>query len=100
MSWLGKIHPFHLSKTAVAVMVVLGLYVGAQAALYRVSEPEIIQQKLNVFLQNTHRTVSFNPVIERRLFPRPTVIIKDLQLSEADGKTQFMRIEQVRVGFA
>ena len=100
MSWLGKIHPFHLSKTAVAVMVVLGLYVGAQAALYRVSEPEIIQQKLNVFLQNTHRTVSFNPVIERRLFPRPTVIIKDLQLSEADGKTQFLRIEQVRVGFA
>ena len=41
MSWLGKIHPFHLSKTAVAVMVVLGLYVGAQAALYRVSEPKI-----------------------------------------------------------
>ena len=103
MSSLPKFHlsPAHwrISRMAlVACLIVAGVYLGGSAALYRVSEYEALQQRANEALAGTRRKVQFDAHIERRLFPRPTVILHNVVLSEADGKTPALRAREVKIG--
>ena len=103
MSSLPKFHlsPAHwrISRMAlVACLIVAGVYLGGSAALYRVSEYEALQQRANETLSGTRRKVQFDAHIERRLFPRPTVILHNVVLSEADGKTPALRAREVKIG--
>ena len=82
----------------VACLIVAGVYLGGSAALYRVSEYEALQQRAREALAGTRRRVQFDVQIERRLFPRPTVILHNVVLSEADGKTPALRAQEVKIG--
>ncbi len=103
MSSLPKFHlsPAHwrISRMAlVACLIVAGVYLGGSAALYRVSEHEALQQRAREALAGTRRTVQFDAHIERSLFPRPTIILHNVVLSEADGKAPALRAQEVKIG--
>lgn len=82
--------------TAVTAFVVGGLYV----AFYRLSSFERLQQLNNDVMQGSPRKITFDTQIERQLFPRPTVVLKNVTLSETDGRTPAVNIKQARVGLA
>ena len=103
MSSLPKFHlsPAHwrISRMAlVACLIVAGVYLGGSAALYRVSEHEALQQRAREALAGTRRNVQFDAHIERSLFPRPTIILHNVVLSEADGKAPALRAQEVKIG--
>lgn len=100
MSLVSKISHSHISKTAIAIIAVLGLYVGGYATLYRMSDANVLQQHAQKWLSGTDRTLNFDADVGRRLFPRPTVIIRNAVLSEMDGTTPAMKVREMRVGIA
>lgn len=83
-----------------ALLAMLLVFVGAYAAFYRVSDASKIEQIANRALSETQRKIKFQPDVGRRLFPRPTIILRDVTLTEADGKTPAASVGEVRIGIA
>lgn len=73
------------------------LLVAIQVALYQYSTAEYLQHNLGKMLAEESQ-VSFSPKIKRKLWPRPTVILKDVVLSHQNQ--QVMQADEVHIGLA
>ncbi len=85
---------------AYSTLVLAGIYTGAYASLYRLSEHDTLQLEAQAALQGKNRTVRFAERIDRRLFPRPTVTLYRAELSEAGGDRTAFEAEEIRIGMA
>ncbi len=85
---------------AYSALVLAGIYTGAYASLYRLSEHTTLQLEAQAALQGKNRTVRFDERIDRRLFPRPTVTLYRAELSEAGGDRTAFEAEEIRIGMA
>lgn len=83
-----------------AVMIMGGAYISGQVALDRVATPQLIQQQIDLLLKDTTRQLYFDhTAVKRQLFPRPTLILKQVKLTESDGKTEALAIDEIKIGF-
>ena len=82
-----------------SVVTTIGLS-GAYATFYHLSSFERLQRLSTDVMQGSTRKITFDTQMERQLFPRPTVVLKNVMLSETDGRTPAMNIKQVSVGVA
>lgn len=89
-----------LKYTAYTALACILLYTGGYAALYRVSEHAPLQQAAQNLLAPYGRTIAFDADIERRLLPRPTIIIKNAALSEAGNRDTAFQAAEIRIGIA
>lgn len=89
-----------LKYTAYTALAAMLLYTGAYASLYRVSEPAALHQAAQNLLAPYGRSITFDADIERRLLPRPTIIVKNAVLSEPNNQATAFRAAEIRIGIA
>lgn len=100
MDLLSVFHKYRL-KYAVAVLTILLLAaVGLHASVYRTFTPENIRSRLQQSIAHTHRKISFDADIRRRLLPRPTVILKNLTITEPDGGRVAVSVKETKIGLS
>lgn len=75
---------------------ILGLY----AAMYHIFDAAKLSEMANQALAGTQRKLTFNDDVGRRLTPRPTIILRDVTLTETDGKTPAAQVGEMRIGVA
>ncbi|HGM0406667.1 TPA: AsmA family protein, partial [Neisseria gonorrhoeae] len=93
-------HKYRL-KYAVAVLTMLLLAaIGLHASVYRTFTPENIRSRLQQSIAHTHRKISFDADIRRRLLPRPTVILKNLTITEPDGGRVAVSVKETKIGLS
>lgn len=80
------------------LVVVCGFFAGLYGALYRISDEKSLTDLSRKALLGTNRILTFKGDVHRRLFPRPTIILNDLTLTESDGKTPMAHAREVRIG--
>lgn len=76
------------------------LYIGGYATLYQVSDYPTLNNQAQNLLANSTRQIQFDPDISHRLLPRPTLILKNVLLTEKDGHTPAFRAKEIRIGIA
>lgn len=89
-----------LKYSAYSALILLLAYLGAYAALYRLSEPVLLQRTAQNLLAGSQRSIRFDPDIQRRLLPRPTVIIRNAAISEPDSSQTAFQAAEIRIGIA
>ncbi|CKJ83964.1 putative AsmA-like protein [Neisseria meningitidis] len=100
MDLLSVFHKYRL-KYAVAVLTILLLAaVGLHASVYRTFTPENIRSRLQQSIARTHRKISFDADIQRRLLPRPTVILKNLTITEPGGDQTAVSVQETKIGLS
>ncbi|ENS9784997.1 AsmA family protein [Neisseria gonorrhoeae] len=100
MDLLSVFHKYRL-KYAVAVLTMLLLAaVGLHASVYRTFTPENIRSRLQQSIAHTHRKISFDADIRRRLLPRQTVILKNLTITEPDGGRVAVSVKETKIGLS
>ncbi|EMT0256588.1 AsmA family protein [Neisseria gonorrhoeae] len=100
MDLLSVFHKYRL-KYAVAVLTMLLLAaVGLHASVYRIFTPENIRSRLQQSIAHTHRKISFDADIQRRLLPRPTVILKNLTITEPGSNRTAVSIKETKIGLS
>ncbi|HFC6396485.1 TPA: AsmA family protein [Neisseria polysaccharea] len=100
MDLLSVFHKYRL-KYAVAVLTILLLAaIGLHASVYRIFTPENIRSRLQQSIAHTHRKISFDADIRRRLLPRPTVILKNLTITEPDGGRTAVSVKETKIGLS
>ncbi|ENY4690176.1 AsmA family protein [Neisseria gonorrhoeae] len=100
MDLLSVFHKYRL-KYAVAVLTMLLLAaVGLHASVYRTFTPENIRSRLQQSIAHTHRKISFDADIRRRLLPHPTVILKNLTITEPDGGRVAVSVKETKIGLS
>ncbi|EMU3934346.1 AsmA family protein [Neisseria gonorrhoeae] len=100
MDLLSVFHKYRL-KYAVAVLTILLLAaIGLHASVYRIFTPENIRIRLQQSIAHTHRKISFDADIQRRLLPRPTVILKNLTITEPDGGRVAVSVKETKIGLS
>ncbi|CFA84787.1 TPA: AsmA family protein [Neisseria gonorrhoeae] len=100
MDLLSVFHKYRL-KYAVAVLTMLLLAaVGLHASVYRTFTPENIRSRLQQSIAHTHRKISFDADIRRRLLPRPTVILKNLTITQPDGGRVAVSVKETKIGLS
>ncbi|HGN6781361.1 TPA: AsmA family protein [Neisseria gonorrhoeae] len=100
MDLLSVFHKYRL-KYAVAVLTMLLLAaVRLHASVYRTFTPENIRSRLQQSIAHTHRKISFDADIRRRLLPRPTVILKNLTITEPDGGRVAVSVKETKIGLS
>ncbi|HFB9688173.1 TPA: AsmA family protein [Neisseria gonorrhoeae] len=100
MDLLSVFHKYRL-KYAVAVLTMLLLAaVGLHASVYRTFTPENIRSRLQQSIAHTHRKISFDADIRRRLLPRPTVILKNLTITKPDGGRVAVSVKETKIGLS
>ncbi|MCH8695398.1 AsmA family protein [Neisseria gonorrhoeae] len=100
MDLLSVFHKYRL-KYAVAVLTMLLLAaVGLHASVYHTFTPENIRSRLQQSIAHTHRKISFDADIRRRLLPRPTVILKNLTITEPDGGRVAVSVKETKIGLS
>lgn len=100
MDLLSVFHKYRL-KYAVAVLTILLLAaVGLHASVYRTFTPENIRSRLQQSIAHTHRKISFDADIQRRLLPRPTVILKNLTITEPGGDQTAVSVQETKIGLS
>lgn len=82
-----------------AVLLVAGV-AGLYTAFYRLSSFENLQNMAAQTMTGQKRTLSFDNQVERQLLPRPTVILKNVILSETDGRTPAVTVQEAKIGVA
>lgn len=88
-------------KRIISALFILTLcYIGAFATLYQVSDFASLQHQSQHIFQPNHHRLSFSQQIERRLFPRPTIILHDVKLYKEEAKTPLLTAKEMRVGMA
>ncbi|MDK4539901.1 AsmA family protein, partial [Kingella kingae] len=86
-----------LSYTALALVLA---YVGAYATLYRVSDVHTLNQRAATVLQGTGYSVSFDADIGRHLFPRPTIVLRNVQLRANQQNAPDLTVAEMKIGIA
>lgn len=100
MDLLSVFHKYRL-KYAVAVLTMLLLAaIGLHASVYRTFTPENIRSRLQQSIAHTHRKISFDADIRRRLLPRPTVILKNLTITQPDGGRVAVSVKETKIGLS
>ncbi|HGM2157556.1 TPA: AsmA family protein, partial [Neisseria gonorrhoeae] len=66
----------------------------------RTFTPENIRSRLQQSIAHTHRKISFDADIRRRLLPRPTVILKNLTITEPDGGRVAVSVKETKIGLS
>ncbi|MCH8723595.1 AsmA family protein [Neisseria gonorrhoeae] len=100
MDLLSVFHKYRL-KYAVAVLTMLLLAaVGLHASVYRTFTPGNIRSRLQQSIAHTHRKISFDADIRRRLLPRPTVILKNLTITQPDGGRVAVSVKETKIGLS
>ncbi|HFB1211508.1 TPA: AsmA family protein [Neisseria gonorrhoeae] len=100
MDLLSVFHKYRL-KYAVAVLTMLLLAaIGLHASVYRTFTPENIRSRLQQSIAHTYRKISFDADIRRRLLPRPTVILKNLTITEPDGGRVAVSVKETKIGLS
>lgn len=100
MDLLSVFHKYRL-KYAVAVLTMLLLAaIGLHASVYRTFTPENIRSRLQQSIAHTHRKISFDADIRRRLLPRPTVILKNPTITEPDGGRVAVSVKETKIGLS
>ncbi|HFB9678099.1 TPA: AsmA family protein [Neisseria gonorrhoeae] len=100
MDLLSVFHKYRL-KYAVAVLTILLLAaIGLHASVYRIFTPENIRSRLQQSIAHTHRKISFDTDIQRRLLPRPTVILKNLTITEPGSNRTAVSIKETKIGLS
>ena len=100
MDLLSVFHKYRL-KYAVAVLTILLLAaIGLHASVYRIFTPENIRSRLQQSIAHTHRKISFDADIQRRLLPRPTVILKNLTITEPSSDRTAVSIKETKIGLS
>ncbi|EMS2358006.1 AsmA family protein [Neisseria gonorrhoeae] len=100
MDLLSVFHKYRL-KYAVAVLTMLLLAaIGLHASVYRTFTPGNIRSRLQQSIAHTHRKISFDADIRRRLLPRPTVILKNLTITEPDGGRVAVSVKETKIGLS
>lgn len=89
---------FRLSFYGALVVFALGL--GLYAAFYFIYDAQKLGEMANQALMGTQRQITFNGDVGRRLTPRPTLILRDVILTEPDGKTPAAKVGEMRIGVA
>ncbi|MDO4434103.1 MAG: AsmA family protein [Alysiella sp.] len=89
-----------LKKVLYGMLVLVLTYMGAYAALYRFSEHHQLQAQFDKLLHTTGRKITFDTDIKRRIFPRPTLILSHVRLSEANGQNEAFYADEIRIGMA
>ncbi|QMT31267.1 AsmA family protein [Alysiella filiformis] len=87
----------------VAFYGTLGIFVligGLYFALYRISDAAKLSHMANQALAGTQRQLTFDADVGRSLTPRPTIILRNVVLTEPDGKTPAAQLGEMRVGVA
>ena len=91
--------PSWAAKLAYGILSLVLAYLGAYASLYRFANHDVLSQRANSVMQKTGYRVTFDKNIQRSLFPRPTVTIRNARLQTPQGETD-LTIGEVRVGMA
>ena len=91
--------PSWAAKLAYGILSLVLAYLGAYASLYRFANHDVLSQRANSAMQKTGYRVTFDKNIQRSLFPRPTVTIRNARLQTPQGETD-LTIGEVRVGMA
>ena len=100
MDLLSVFHKYRL-KYAVAVLTILLLAaIGLHASVYRIFTPENIRSRLQQSIAHTHRKISFDADIQRRLLPRPTVILKNLTITEPGNDRTAVSVKETKIGLS
>lgn len=100
MDLLSVFHKYRL-KYAVAVLTMLLLAaIGLHASVYRIFTPENIRSRLQQSIAHTHRKISFDADIGRRLLPRPTVILKNLTITEPGSNRTAVSVKETKIGLS
>lgn len=86
-----------LSYTVLALVLA---YVGAYATLYRVSDVHTLNQRAATVLQGTGYSVSFDADIGRHLFPRPTIVLRNVQLRANQQNAPDLTVAEMKIGIA
>lgn len=89
---------FWFNLTVYGGLGLILLYMGGYAALHRVSDHAALALSADAALQGTGRKLDFSTDIGRRLFPRPTIILKQVQLSEANHPEAALTAGEVHIG--
>lgn len=89
---------FWVKATLIILLLVALIVGGMYTAFYRLSDFEQLQKFSNKLMEGSKRTIHFDAQVERALFPRPTIILHKVTLSETDGRTPAVNIDQVNVG--
>lgn len=86
-------------KRIISILLILFLcYVSAFVAFYQATDFATLQQRSQHLFQN-HR-VTFNTDIERRLFPRPTIILHDVNLYKNQEQKPLFNAKEIHIGIA
>lgn len=76
------------------------LFCGIYSLFYSLSSPEELDRLAATFADGK-RSVSFDrQQISRRLFPRPTLTLRNLAVSRPDGTQTDIKIEETRIGIS
>lgn len=89
-----------LKKPLYTLLALFFIYMGAYATLYRVSDYASLKQQADWHFANSSRHITFDENIGRRLLPRPTVILKNVVLTETNSQNPALRVDELRVGIA
>lgn len=90
-----------MRKLGIAVAVLLGLLLVAAGVVYALFDSAAIRQQLiDQVAARTGRTLDIEGDVGLSLWPEVAVNAGRVTLSEADGKTEFARLESLHVGVA
>lgn len=100
MDLLSVFHKYRLKYAVAVLTMLLSAAVGLHASVYRTFTPENIRSRLQQSIAHTHRKISFDADIRRRLLPRPTVILKNLTITEPDGGRVAVSVKETKIGLS
>lgn len=83
-----------------STLVIILIYIGGYATLYQFSEPSSLLKQSNQLLITTGRKIDFDANIDRRLFPRPTITLHNVKLTEPNGNTPTFQAKKLQIGIA
>lgn len=93
-------HRTWFRATLVCLVLLTAGVAGLYAAFYRLTDVAHLQKLAADTMIGQSRKITFDAQVERQLLPRPTVVLKNLTLSENDGRTPAITVKQAKVGVA
>ena len=91
---------FWLKTLCALVIGALGLGISSQAILYRHFSPEALQRAAEAHLAESGRRIRFDAHISRSFFPRPTVTLRNVIITEPHQNKTAIYIKEMRTGIA
>lgn len=100
MMRLPRLNTARLRTAGLLLFAAVLSFGGIYSLFYSLSSPEQLD-KLATSFTDGRRTVTFDRrQISRRLFPRPTLTLRNLSISRPDSTQSDIRIEEMRIGIS